>query len=244
MNEKNIARLLQESKYTVALGGFGMLIENGYPAVRDGDESYDIEEKYGYSTEEIFTSGFYATRTDLFFDFYRNEILSALKTPPQKGYKILAQLEEKGLIQTVITRRLFGLDKRAGCQHVIELHGSVYDNFCPHCGKKYSMEYIRDAKKIPRCTECSTPIRPGVTLFGEMVDNAVMTKAAEEIEKADVLLVLGTNLNKPLCKQLIDYYSGSKLILITKNKHFSDKYADYVYYSRVDQALEKLITKL
>lgn len=244
MIEKKIANLLTESRYTVVLGGFGMLIENGYPAVRDGDESYEIEEKYGYSTEEIFTSGFYATRTELFFEYYRNEILAPLKIPPKKGYKILAQLEEKGLVQSVITRRIFGLAKRAGSRNVIELHGSVYHNFCPHCGKKYSMEYVRDKDKIPLCTVCKTPIRPGVTLLGEMVDNAVMTRAAEEIEKADVLLVLGTNINAPLCKQLIDYYSGNKLILITKNRHFSDKYADYVYYSRVDDALEHLMTKL
>ena len=29
-----------------------MLLENGYPAIRDGSESYDIEAKYGFSLEE------------------------------------------------------------------------------------------------------------------------------------------------------------------------------------------------
>ena len=47
----------------------------------------------------------------------------------------MAELEEKGLFQTIITRRVFGLPERAGCKNVINLHGSVYENYCPHCGK-------------------------------------------------------------------------------------------------------------
>lgn len=54
-----ICQILKKSRYTVALSGFGMLVESGYPAIRDGGESYDIEQKYGYSTEEIFSSSFF-----------------------------------------------------------------------------------------------------------------------------------------------------------------------------------------
>lgn len=35
----------------------------------------------------------------------------------------MAELEEKGLFQTIITRRVFGLPERAGCKNVINLHG-------------------------------------------------------------------------------------------------------------------------
>ena len=62
MRSKNILQLLEESKYTVAISGKEMFLENGYPGVRDGEESYEIEQKYGYSAEEILSSAFYATR--------------------------------------------------------------------------------------------------------------------------------------------------------------------------------------
>ena len=156
----------------------------------------------------------------------------------------MAELEKAGLFQSIITRRIFGLPGRAGCKNVINLHGSVYDNYCPHCGRKYSMEYVRDSARVPLCEHCNTPIRPKVCLFGEMVDNVVITKAAEEIQKADVLLVLGTNLNSYLCSQLIDYYDGSKLILVNEEPHFSDKYADIVIHARVDDTLEKIRKEL
>ena len=192
---KDLLKILKESKYTTVLSGFEMLQENGYPAIRDGEESYDIEQKYGYSVDEMFTSAFY-------------------------------------------------LPERAGCKNVINLHGSVYENYCPHCGKKYPVEYIREAKRVPLCTECNAPIRPGVCLMGEKVDNAVITKAADEVQKADVLLVLGTNLKTYLCTQLINYYEGDKLIVVNPEAHFSDKYADILVSERVDITLEKILKEL
>ena len=101
-----------------------------------------------------------------FLNFIVTRTDSALDIPPGKGYLEMAELEEKGLFQTIITRRVFGLPERAGCKNVINLHGSVYENYCPHCGKKYPVEYIREAKRVPLCTECNAPIRPGVCLMG------------------------------------------------------------------------------
>lgn len=241
---KTLLQILKESRYTTVLSGFGMLLESDYPAIRDGEESYEIEQKYGYSAEEMFSSAFYSTRTEKFFEFYRNEILRPLDKPPGKCFLEMAELERKGLLQTIITRRVFGLPKRAGCKNVINLHGSVYDNYCPHCGKKYPMEYIRDSKRVPLCEECNTIVRPKVCLFGEMVDNQIITKAAEEVQKADVLLVLGTNLKSYLCSQLVDYYEGNKLVLVNAKPHFSDKYADIIIHERVDDTLEKVIKEL
>lgn len=56
---EKLAEILENSKYTVVLSGYGMIIESGYPALRDGDISYDIEQKYGYSLEELLHSSFY-----------------------------------------------------------------------------------------------------------------------------------------------------------------------------------------
>ena len=149
MLEGNLLQILQESRYTTVLSGFGMLLESGYPSLRDGEKSYDIEQKYGYSMEEMFSSSFYSTRKVQFFEFYRKELLSHLDKPPGKGFLAMAELERRGLFQSIITRRIFGLPGKAGCKNVIELHGNVYDNFCPHCGRKYPMEYIRDSVRVP-----------------------------------------------------------------------------------------------
>ena len=163
MLERTLLQMLKESRYTTVLSGYEMLLENGYPAIRDGSESYDIEAKYGFSLEEMFSSGFYSTRKEQFFEFYRNEILSSLDIPPGKGFVDLAKLQQKGLIQSVITRRIYGLPGRAGCQNVINLHGSVYENHCPSCGRKYPVEYIRQAGAAVRALSRAHPA--GCMLF-------------------------------------------------------------------------------
>lgn len=221
-----------------------MLYESGYPAIRDGEESYEIEQKYGYSTDELFSSLFYSTRIEKFYEFYKDVILSASDTPPGKCFLEMAELERLGLFQMIITRRVFGLPEKAGCRNVINLHGNVYENYCPHCGRRYPMEYIRNAKRVPLCETCNSPVRPDIRLFGEMVDNQVITRAAEEISRADVLLVLGTNLKSQLCNRLVHYYEGDKLILVSPEYHFSDRYADMVIHERVDKTLEQIRKEL
>ena len=89
------------------------------------------------------------------------------------------------MFQSIITRRIRGLPTRAGCKNVIELHGNVFDNYCPHCGRKYSMEFVRGYRKKylcarrarRRCGECMPVWRDG--------DNRIMTRAAEEVQRAD-----------------------------------------------------------
>jgi len=58
-------------------------------------------------------------------------------------------------------------------------------------------------------------------LFGEMVDNRIMTRAAEEVQRADVLLVL-----------------------VNAVPHFSDRLADISINDRVDNTLEKILKEL
>lgn len=240
MREKNILQILRESRYTVVLSGSGLMAESGYPLLRDGEESYDIEDKYVYSFEEIFSSGFYSARKELFFRFYKEVILKAVDIPPGKGFQMLKKLQDYGLADSIITRRIAGLEDRAGCRNVVNMKGTVFDNVCPSCGRHYPVEYIRDSKNVPLCEECLVAIRPQVCLFGEMIDNGIMTKAAEEVEKADVLLVLGASLNSPLCSQLLQYYTGTNLILVTGSEHYTDQRADFVVYGRCDDFLERL----
>ena len=123
------------------------------------------------------------------------------------------------------------------------MKGTVFENVCPACGRKYSAEYMKAAKGVPLCEKCMTAIRPQVCLYGEMINNAVMTRAAEEVEKADTLLVLGANLTTPLCSQLLQYYSGPNLILVTEHEHYSDQRADIVIHGRSDEFLAGMVSE-
>lgn len=244
MREKNMLNILRESRYTVVLSGTGLMAESGYPLLRDGSESYEIEEKYGYSFEEIFSSGFYSARKDLFFRFYKEVLLKAVEIPPGDGFRALKKLQDHGLIHSIITRRIAGLEERAGCRNVINMKGTVYDNVCPSCGRHYPVEYMKEANGVPLCEDCLIAIRPQVCLFGEMIDNGIMTRAAEEVGKADVLIVLGASLISPLCSQMSQYYTGSNLILVSEQEHYSDERADIIVRGRCDEFLKSMVSEV
>ena len=234
-----LKKMLLESDYLVILKGIGVSMECGCTSYRRSKYAYEIEEKYGRSPEEIFSAGFYNTRVREFFEFYKNDLISSLGEI-NDGLKTLKKLEDMGVLKMIITRDIFSLAHRAGCKNVIELHGSVYHNECPHCRRKYPLEYIRDSKGVPRCENCGTTIRPQIVLAGEMVNKALSTKAADEVSKADTLLLLGCDMSSVLAESFLRYFTGKRVILIHNREHYADSKADLVIHGKSMDILAQL----
>lgn len=242
--EDKITRLrniLEESRHTVALCGSGMLEEGGFAGIKKQDKAYDIETKYGFGSEELYTSAFYSTRPELFFKFYRDEMLHNAPRLTASG-PAMAALEEAGLLHCIITSNIYDIPQRGGCKNVVNLHGSIYDNQCPRCKKEYPLEYIMNTKHtVPLCETCNIPIRPMVSLFGEMVDSQRMTKTTEEISNADALLLLGTALDSEVFNHYIKYFTGKYLVIIHNESHYLDEKATIVILDRPMNILPKLV---
>ncbi len=234
-----LKKMLDQSKYVVALCGSGMMEEGDSLGIKKQERAYEIEETYGYSADELFTSAFYNTRPELFFKFYRQEILLGKPKDTESGH-VLAAMEKAGKLQCVITSNVYEMSQRAGCKNVINLHGSIYDNKCPRCGRKYPVEYILNAKRVPICETCNIPVRPQISLFGEMIDSQRMTKATVEIDRADVLLLLGTNVDSEVFGQYIKYFKGNWMIIIHQRPHFKDRVADLVIIDQPRNVLPEL----
>ena len=240
--EKEIGRLreiLRNSNYTVALCGSGMTEESGFIGIKKPERAYEIERVYGASPEEIFTSSYYNTRPMQFFKFYHEEILDKIPEPGPSSH-IMAAMERAGHLHCIITSNIFDQEKRGGCENVIDLHGTIFMNRCPHCGEYYSVEDIQNSKGVPYCMICHSVIRPLVSLFGEMVDSQNMTKTTEEITKADTLLLLGTTLASEVFCQYIQYFAGRNMVIIHKQEHYLDKDANLVILDHPMNVLPQL----
>lgn len=235
-----LQKILDNSRYTVALCGSGMMEEGGFIGVKKQDKAYEIEKKYGYCSEELYTSAFYNARPEQFFTFYRNEMLNFAPQLTSSG-PAMAQLEKNGHLHCIITSNIYDIPRRGGCQNVINLHGTIYENQCPRCKRNYPLEYIKNSKRtVPLCEKCNIPVRPLVSLFGEMVDSQRMTKTTLEISKADTLLLLGTTLDSEVFSHYIKYFTGQWLVIIHRKKHFRDSSANMVILDHPMNVLEKL----
>ena len=233
-------RLIEKSGNVVVMAGIGVMMECGALNYDRDTEAYRIEEEYHQCPEEIMSAAFYNVRMEQFYDFYKKEILST-KLVPTATFPALEKLQSSGKLKAVLTYNIYGMNNDYEIENVYELDGNIHDNRCSKCQKLFSMEYLRDSEGMPVCDACGGTIRPGIRLHGERMRNDILTNAVNAVSKADVLLVLGTNLFDNMVQFAVNHYQNNKLILITKHEHFTDKAADLVIHEHVCDVLPKIV---
>ena len=207
-----LQEMIDKSRRIVFFGGAGVSTESGIPDFRSVDGLY--HQKYAYPPETILSHTFYEKHPEEFFRFYRDKLLK-LDAQPNAAHKKLAELERAGKLTAVVTQNIDGLHQKAGSRTVYELHGSVLRNYCEKCGKFYDAEFMLHSEGVPRCT-CGGRIKPDVVLYEEGLDMDTVRGAVNAISEADMLIVGGTSLVVYPAAGLIQYYEGSRLVVINK----------------------------
>lgn len=217
----------------VFFGGAGVSTESGIPDFRSTDGLY--HQTYDFPPETILSHDFLQQHPEEFYRFYRDKLIYQ-GILPNATHKILAKWEQEGFLKAVVTQNIDGLHSLAGSRRVFELHGSIERNYCVSCGKKYGLEAVEKGQGIPRCS-CGGMIRPDVVLYGEGLEDAVLTGAVREISRADVLIVGGTSLAVYPAAGLLRYFQGSRLVLINRTETPYDSRADVVLHAGLGQVM-------
>ena len=233
---QQLKQWIQESSRAVFFGGAGVSTESGIPDFRSVDGLY--HQKFDYPPETIISHSFYERKPEYFFNFYREKMLP-LGFMPNITHQVLARLEQEGHLAAVVTQNIDGLHQKAGSKNVFELHGSVLRNYCVKCHKFYPAETVRDAKGVPLC-DCGGIIKPDVVLYEEPLNENVMAGAIHAIRKADLLIVGGTSLTVYPAAGLLQYYRGSRLVLINRDETPYDSYADLVFHDSLGKIFVQL----
>lgn len=237
-NEEKINKLIEyikESNNIVFFGGAGVSTESGIPDFRSVDGLYNM--KYDYPPEEILSHTFFMNKTNDFYLFYKDK-LNSLKYEPNITHKVLADLENKGKLKSIVTQNIDGLHQKAGSKNVLELHGSVLRNYCMKCNKFYDANYIFNSKDtIPKC-ECGGVIKPDVVLYEEPLNDDIITQALRDISSSDMLIIAGTSLAVYPAAGLINHFRGKHLVLINKSSTPLDNKAELV----INDSLGKVFT--
>jgi len=235
---KLLQKMIKSSDNIVFFGGAGVSTESGLPDFRSTDGLYF--QTYEYPPEKILSHSFFYSNPEEFYRFYFSKMIS-LDVKPNKAHKALSYLEEKGKLKAVITQNIDGLHQEAGSKNVLELHGSVHRNYCTKCGSSYSVEDIAENEQVPHCTKCTGLIKPDVVLYEESLDSQVLSDSVHYISEADMVIIGGTSLTVYPAAGLLDYYQGSKLVLINKDSTQLDNRADLVIQDRIGDILEEAV---
>lgn len=234
MNKNNIiqfAEMIKESKHIVFFGGAGVSTESGLKDYRSSDGIYHTALNYGKSPEDILSHRCFFEDTDLFYRFFRDFFMQSVE--PNTTHKALADLEKSGKDITVVTQNIDGLHQKAGSKKVYELHGTTSKFHCTACNKEYGLNYLEsNGENVPRCI-CGAVIKPDVVLYGESLNDGVVTGALNAIKNADLLIIGGTSLAVYPAAGFVRYFKGNDIVIINKESTSYDSYASLVFHESI-----------
>jgi len=205
----------------VVLSGAGISTESGIPDYR-GPSGATLR-RHAPMTYQAFTGDpvarrRYWARSHLGWQLMRT-------ATPNDGHRAVAALEEQGLVIGTITQNVDGLHQVAGSREVVDLHGRLDRVVCLSCRATVSRADVRerldavnaewratvtavnpdgdvdlpdaelDGFVVVDCETCGGLLKPDVVYFGESVPVDRVTASYGLVDRARLLLVLGTSLH-------------------------------------------------
>lgn len=171
-------------KKLVVLTGAGISAESGIKTFRDSDGLWE-----GHNVNDVATPEGWLRNPELVLDFYNQRRKQLQTVIPNKGHEILAELEADFEVQ-IITQNVDNLHEKAGSTNVLHLHGELL-KVRSTANKNYILDW-NDDLNLGDLDNNGNQLRPHIVWFGEEVP--ALEKAVSIVEKADILIIIGTSL--------------------------------------------------
>jgi NAD-dependent deacetylase len=194
-------------KRLVVLSGAGVSAESGIKTFRDSDGLWE-----NYNVEDVASiEGWYRDR-ELVLRFYNERRKQLESAEPNFAHRAIAQLEQRYNV-TVITQNIDNLHEKGGSTNVIHLHGEATKVRGEQADYDDNFDIGYRAINIGDTDNRGDQLRPHIVWFGEEVP--MIEIAAQEVSKADVLLIIGTSLAVYPAAGLVRYVrQGTPIYLI------------------------------
>ncbi len=219
---------LHESPFTVAITGAGISIAAGGVTMngmmRDfrgsGMRSGDPQKMY-----DAFDKAFFRSMFD---------------HGPTYAHKALAELEQMGKLQGIITTNGDCLHTTAGSKNVAEIQGSYQVNVCTGCGQ-YTYDYnIWNQGHMPACEKCGSMILPYAQYSHIGLYDPALRQAQEWMAQAELILIIGAT--GCYTSTYWDYKKrNAKIIQINPGRTCFDSEAYLNIREEADPVFEKLM---
>lgn len=179
-------------KKIVVLTGAGVSAESGLTTYRDNGGLWD-----NYDPMEVASIDGWHRNRKLVLDFYNSQRAKLKEVKPNEAHRLIAALEDKYDV-TVVTQNVDNLHERAGSTRIIHLHGEatkvrpergVYDDTA---SEREVIDVGYDEVNLGDKAPNGSQLRPHIVFFGEAVPK--IERAIDVVQKADILLIVGTSM--------------------------------------------------
>ncbi|MBN8616775.1 MAG: Sir2 family NAD-dependent protein deacetylase [Deltaproteobacteria bacterium] len=209
----DLARLVRGARTAVVLTGAGVSTDSGIPDFRSRSGLWRDADPMRFATQRGFLDDPIA-----FYDFWREHLGKLAEVKPNVTHEVVAHLESRGHVRSVVTQNIDGLHQAAGSKNVHEVHGTFRTVRCVECGvREPSTRAFSIVGRAPRCRVCGGLLRPDVVLFGEALGGA-FEDATDDLARADLLLVLGSSLEVAPVSEMVPFAAERKIPVAIVNR--------------------------
>jgi NAD-dependent deacetylase len=179
---------MQRKEKLVFLTGAGVSAESGVSTFRDSDGLWE-----NYPVMDVCSADGFRRNPALVHQFYNERRRQLLTVEPNAAHRAIAELEQYFDVR-VVTQNVDDLHERAGTpvNHIIHLHGELM-KVRSLVNPNHLFTLTPDnLDTTPETRINGEPVRPHIVFFQEPVP--MLEAGAEEVSRADILVVIGTSL--------------------------------------------------
>jgi len=181
------AQAIRGSEKVIAVTGSGISAESGIPTFRDEGGIWEKYPVHEYATLDAFLND-----PEKVWRFFRDLAEQFGRCKPNPGHYALAELEQLGKLDAVVTQNIDSLHQEAGNTRVVEFHGNARRLRAPGSPQTEPLDIMNFPGKPPYSAE-GVPMKPDVILFGEMIPEDAFVEAEDLARTCDVCIVAGTS---------------------------------------------------
>jgi NAD-dependent deacetylase len=239
------AQIIIESESTIALTGAGVSTKSGIPDFRGANGLWTKVDPSKFASINGFLSD-----PKAWWEMALELAPTLLTAKPNPAHTKLAALEKMGFLDGIITQNVDGLHQKAGSQHVIEVHGSLFSGTCTVCQFKVDRKYLERMMKkrqIPvMCPSCGGLVKLDAVFFGEALPQKELAMAIESARNCQLMLAIGSYLVVYPVASLptIAQQSGAQLIIINQEPTPFDPEADLVFTAEAGETLTAIVDEV
>lgn len=217
------------------LTGAGVSAESGIKTFRDSNGLWE-----GHDVMEVASPEGFQRNPETVLEFYNQRRKQLLTVKPNAAHHALAALEKEHDV-TIITQNVDDLHERAGSSQVIHLHGELLK--VRSTGNDAYVREWKDDLKLGDVCDQNHQLRPHIVWFGEMVP--LIDTAANVIEKADAILVVGTSMVVYPAAGLIQYSKpDAKIYFVDPNPSINESERVTIFAEKASTGVPKAIAAL
>ncbi|MGH8912519.1 MAG: SIR2 family NAD-dependent protein deacylase [Acidimicrobiia bacterium] len=191
--------VLAEARSILVFTGAGISTESGIPDFRGPDGLWTKVDPDDFNISR------YLTNRELRVQKWRmhadGELWGARShVRPNRGHMAIVELHRAGRLAGCVTQNIDGLHLVSGLpeSRVAELHGDVRKVTCLGCRREWPIGEVLDrvdaGEDDPDCTDCGGMLKTSTVMFGEILPESEMEKAAAFAAAADAVLAVGSTM--------------------------------------------------